>query len=136
MRYACGSAVICDTLAVAKHICYDQNLEIKAVTLDGTLIHKNGMITGGQMGSNQAVRWEEKELDGKDESANGNYVHGSIDSIPSMPALRKVKDSLVSELTDLQRQRKTNSDEDEARMGIARLTSKLKTLRDQTVGYS
>lgn len=63
MQYACGNAIVCDTLAIAKSLCYDQNLEVKAVSLDGTLIHKNGMITGGQMGSNQGARWEDKELD-------------------------------------------------------------------------
>ena len=64
IQYSCGSAVVCDTLAVAKSLCYDQNLEIKAVSLDGTLIHKNGMITGGQVASNQSLRWEDKEVDG------------------------------------------------------------------------
>jgi structural maintenance of chromosome 1 len=64
IRYSCGNAVVCDTLAVAKSLCYDQNLEIKAVCLDGTLIHKNGMITGGQVASNQSLRWEDKEVDG------------------------------------------------------------------------
>ncbi|KAI9018451.1 condensin complex subunit SMC1 [Hyaloraphidium curvatum] len=78
IQYSCASAMVCDTLAIAKSLCYDQNLEIKAVSLDGTLIHKSGMITGGQLGGNQALRWEEKELEG----------------------WRKVKESLINQLAD------------------------------------
>nr|CAG8547000.1 14574_t:CDS:10 [Entrophospora candida] len=46
-QYACGNTLVCDTLEIAKHICYEKNQQIKAVTLDGTIIHKSGLITGG-----------------------------------------------------------------------------------------
>jgi structural maintenance of chromosome 1 len=63
IQHACGSTLICDNMAVAKHICYEKGQEVKggshdfveltaAVTLEGTVIHKSGLITGGQS-SNQ-----------------------------------------------------------------------------------
>ncbi|KAI9104572.1 SMCs flexible hinge [Phlyctochytrium arcticum] len=65
MQYACGNSLVCDTIEVAKDICYKQQLNVKAVSLDGTVIHKTGMITGGQShgDSKNARRWEEREVD-------------------------------------------------------------------------
>lgn len=48
MQHACGSSLICDTMAIAKYVCYEKAQEVKAVTLEGTVIHKSGLITGGQ----------------------------------------------------------------------------------------
>jgi hypothetical protein len=37
-----------------------------AVTLDGTVIHKSGLITGGRGGlDRKSERWEEKEIESK-----------------------------------------------------------------------
>ena len=48
MAYACGSSIVCDDLATAKHICYDRKIQVKAVTLEGFVIHKAGLMTGGR----------------------------------------------------------------------------------------
>ncbi|ROT34795.1 RecF/RecN/SMC protein [Sodiomyces alkalinus F11] len=48
MAYACGSSVVCDTLDIAKRICYDKKIQVKAVTLEGFVIHKAGLMTGGR----------------------------------------------------------------------------------------
>lgn len=64
MIYATGNAVVCDDLQVAKYICYEKGLEVKAVTLDGTVIHKGGLMTGGRVGSGNARRWEDQEVEG------------------------------------------------------------------------
>lgn len=67
LTYACGNALVCDTLDIARDICYNQGIEVKAVTLDGTVIHKAGMITGGTSGADHknARRWDEKEIEGR-----------------------------------------------------------------------
>ncbi|KAG2187751.1 hypothetical protein INT44_005441, partial [Umbelopsis vinacea] len=70
LMYACGNALVCDNLAIAKHICYERNQEVKAVTLDGTVIHKNGLITGGE-GVSAAKQWEERELEGTQTKLSG-----------------------------------------------------------------
>ncbi|TPX51585.1 hypothetical protein SeMB42_g00124 [Synchytrium endobioticum] len=65
VQFACNNAIVCDHMDVARNICYDRNVEVKAVVLDGTIIHKNANITGGATNQtgNQARRWDEKELD-------------------------------------------------------------------------
>ncbi|GAA5978729.1 hypothetical protein JCM11641_006157 [Rhodosporidiobolus odoratus] len=74
LQFACGNALVCDSMQVAKHVCYDRGQEIKAVTLDGTVIHRAGTITGGTSHSGgrhfedqeiEALRRRESELRGK-----------------------------------------------------------------------
>ncbi|ORX73158.1 RecF/RecN/SMC protein [Linderina pennispora] len=53
---------------VARHVCYERRLEVKAVTLDGSVIHRSGLITGGTSGRGsgqqaQARRWEAAEVE-------------------------------------------------------------------------
>lgn len=64
IQYACGNAVVCDDLSVARMICYEKKLEVKAVTLDSTVIHKSGLISGGQNASGPRQRWEDREVEG------------------------------------------------------------------------
>lgn len=59
--YACGGAVVCDTLEIAKGLCYERGIKVKAITLDGSIIHKSGLITGGAQGR-ATGRWEEREI--------------------------------------------------------------------------
>jgi len=51
---------VCSILVRAK---YALTCEI-AVTLDGTVIHKSGLITGGKSSHNTGKKWEEKEVQG------------------------------------------------------------------------
>jgi structural maintenance of chromosome 1 len=46
VKYAVGNALISDDSDIAKYICYEKNQEVKIVTVDGTVFHKTGMITG------------------------------------------------------------------------------------------
>jgi len=66
-QYACGSALICDSLDVAKYVCYERDQKVKAVTLDGSVIHRSGFLTGGSNASGNGRggkqgRWEEKQV--------------------------------------------------------------------------
>ena len=73
-QYACGNTLVCDTLEIAKNVCFTRGQKVKAVSLDGTVIHKNGFLTGGtaaagvsgsgKSSSNKASagRWEEKDV--------------------------------------------------------------------------
>lgn len=63
MKYVVGNALISDSMEVARTIVYERKQEVKVVTLDGTILHKTGMLTGGQgETSNHSQRWEEKEV--------------------------------------------------------------------------
>ena len=63
ITYACGNAIVCDDLATAKHLCYERNVDAKAVTLDGTVIHKGGLMTGGRGPQQNSKRWEDAEVE-------------------------------------------------------------------------
>ena len=77
VKYVVGNALVADSLDIARHVVYEKKQEVKGiylecglkfkfvvVTLDGTVLHKAGLITGGQGSSSHAQRWEEKDLDG------------------------------------------------------------------------
>ncbi|RUP47360.1 cohesin complex subunit psm1 [Jimgerdemannia flammicorona] len=116
LQYACGNALVCDSLQIAKHICYEKNQEVKAVTLDGTVIHKNGLITGGQSGLTQgARRWEEKEVE-------GTYLVPLTITIfrlthfhfrsRFLEGLSRTRDNLLGELNELSRQKRRGTSEE------------------------
>lgn len=33
MQHACGNALVCDTMEIAKHVCYDKGQEVKGSSL-------------------------------------------------------------------------------------------------------
>nr|KAJ3408666.1 Structural maintenance of chromosomes protein 1 [Polyrhizophydium stewartii] len=106
--YACGSALICDTMAVAKYICFERGTEVKAVTLDGAVIHKTGMMTGGVAGegADEGRRWEEREVQ----------------------ELRRAHEELVARISEIQKERRKASHDDHVR-------SEMATLEARTLGF-
>ena len=63
MEFACGNSVVCDDLSIARYICYEKGVQAKAVTLDGTVIHKGGLMTGGRGRDQNRRRWDDTEVD-------------------------------------------------------------------------
>lgn len=53
VEYACSDTLICDTLDVAKTVRWAKNIPVKLVTLDGCIVNKSGIMTGGLTGSNK-----------------------------------------------------------------------------------
>ena len=85
IHHACGNALVCDNMEIARKVCYDKGQDIKgafiprpgtkyklicdvAVTLEGTVIHKSGLITGGKSSHNTSKKWGEKEVQGMSSS--------------------------------------------------------------------
>jgi len=77
LQHVCGNAMICDTMAIARDICYEKAQGVKGespfdgdtklmigVTLEGTVIHRSGLITGGQ-GSSSSRKFDDNEVDRK-----------------------------------------------------------------------
>lgn len=60
MQYVCSDSIICNTLEIAKDLKWKKNIKSKLVTLEGALIHRAGLMTGGisKDGSN---RWDKEE---------------------------------------------------------------------------
>lgn len=94
MHHACGNALVCDTMEVARFVCYEKGQEVKggwtiilsfcisyllnlAVTLEGTIIHKSGLITGGKSTHNSGKKWDEKDVQGSHSLAgHGLDIYG------------------------------------------------------------
>ncbi|KAI6660210.1 Structural maintenance of chromosomes protein 1A [Oopsacas minuta] len=66
LQFACGSAIVCDTMEEARKIAFmsgDRERK-KVVSLDGTLFQKSGVISGGASEiKSKAKRWDEKQID-------------------------------------------------------------------------
>jgi structural maintenance of chromosome 1 len=60
---ACGSSIICDDLKIARHFCYEKKVDVKAVTLDGTVIAKGGTMSGGRLGSDKASSFSDQAVE-------------------------------------------------------------------------
>lgn len=103
ISYVCGNAIICDDLTIAKHICWDKRNDVKAVTLDGSIIHKGGNMTGGQGGKSDARRWEDADVEN----------------------LRKLKDRLIADLAALPESRRGATEEEILRGELTGLEQRL-----------
>jgi len=62
VQYACGNTIICDSTQIARHVVYDKGNEVKAVSLDGTVIHKGGNMSGGVTGLDGSRKFDEREV--------------------------------------------------------------------------
>ena len=58
-QFVCSDAVVCDDLGVAREVAFASRC--KAVTLDGAVIHKSGLMTGGAP-PKERRQWEERQL--------------------------------------------------------------------------
>lgn len=64
LQYACGTALLCDTLEHARQVCFERDQRVKAICLDGSVIHKSGLMSAGGSGeSNSKRRWEQSEVE-------------------------------------------------------------------------
>ena len=107
VSYACGNAMVCDTLDVARNICYERAQRVKAVILDGTIIHKTGMITGGPSMQETVKKWDDQELQG----------------------VQRERDRCMSELKELQQQKYVLEEEDELVASVTRAQASLQSIR-------
>ncbi|KTW31066.1 cohesin subunit SMC1 [Pneumocystis jirovecii RU7] len=104
IQFAIGNALICDDFNIAKNIRYNRDIEAKIVTLDGTALHKAGLITGGQNRNfKQEQKWDENEIE----------------------ALKQLRDNLMNRLQDIQKDKKRNMTEEIASSNISGLKPQL-----------
>ncbi|PVZ98678.1 hypothetical protein BB558_005309 [Smittium angustum] len=92
ISFVCGSNMVCDSVDVAKELCYQRKLPIKAITLDGTVIHRTGNITGGSFAnvggtSSSLSKWEKSGLEA--------LIKTRDDLSTSLMELVKEKNSLI-----------------------------------------
>ncbi|KAL8733838.1 MAG: hypothetical protein Q9166_001826 [cf. Caloplaca sp. 2 TL-2023] len=113
VAYVCGNAVICDDLAIAKHVCWERRNDVKAVTLDGSIIHKGGNMTGGQGGKQDTRRWEDAEVEN----------------------LRKLKDKLIADLSSLPEPRRGATEEETLQGELTGLEQKLLYAKEEAKAH-
>lgn len=99
MNFACGNSIVTDTLKIARHLCYDRNIDAKAVALDGTVIHKGGNMTGGQEPGDKKRRFEEAEVENL--RALAEKFKTDIEALPRGHKRQAEEEQLQSELTGL-----------------------------------
>lgn len=108
VQYAAGNALVCEDLNIARTICYERRIEAKAVTLDGTVIHRSGNLTGGhQENSTVGQRWTDSDVDN----------------------LRKLRDSQIAQLRELASQKRRDDDEFDLVASIASLEARVDLLQ-------
>ena len=108
MTYACGNALVCDDLAIAKRLCFEKGIDAKAVTLDGTVIHRAGLMTGGR-GKEEKHIWENFDVEG----------------------LRKLAEKIYSELRNLPDDRHNATNVEFLQNEIAGLEQRLVYLKEE-----
>ncbi|KAF3023927.1 Structural maintenance of chromosomes protein 1 [Penicillium rubens] len=109
ISYACGNSIVCDDLATAKYLCYERNVDAKAVTLDGTVIHKGGLMTGGRGPQQNSKRWEDSEVEN----------------------LYKLKEKLMNDLTTLPKSHRRGTEEETLQGELVGLEQRLTYSRDE-----
>ncbi|KAI9798097.1 MAG: Structural maintenance of chromosomes protein 1 [Piccolia ochrophora] len=110
MSYACGNAMVCDDLSIAKYLCYQKGIEAKAVTLDGTVIHKGGLMTGGRgPRQDRSRRWEDAEVEN----------------------LHKYKDKLTTELSALPKDSRRGTAEETLQGDLTGLEQRINYAREE-----
>ena len=101
--------VVCFGEAMFRHAPAPQGWTGRTVTLDGTVIHKSGLITGGQSGQGTTKRWEDRELQ----------------------VLHRQREECISELKDLQKRKRELGTDDELIVKIGQLEAELSAIRDE-----
>lgn len=57
------------------------SIVLLAVTLDGTIIHKSGLMTGGRSTHNNSKKWDEKDVQGEYTTDVVLYLNGIYDQV-------------------------------------------------------
>ncbi|GAA5824181.1 hypothetical protein JCM11251_001555 [Rhodosporidiobolus azoricus] len=107
LQFACGNALVCDTTQVARYVCYDRNQEVKAVALDGTVIHRSGNMTGG-VGRQGGRHFEDQEIE----------------------ALRRRATELQAKLAEVHKNRPRANAENALKMDDTRIEADLQVVKD------
>lgn len=101
MTYACGGSIVCDTLDVAKHVCYELRIPVKAVTLEGFVIHKAGLMTGGRGPEHKGKRrFEEHDVQNLRKMAD--KFREEIEKLPKADRRGSAEEALQIDLQGLE----------------------------------
>ncbi|XP_078596279.1 structural maintenance of chromosomes protein 1A-like [Branchiostoma floridae x Branchiostoma japonicum] len=105
LQFACGNSLVCESPDDAKKVAFEMGERHKAVSLDGTMFQKSGVISGGATDLKaKARRWDDKRLD----------------------TLKVRKDELTSELKEQLKNKRKESELNTIKSQINGLETRLK----------
>lgn len=108
------------------------------MTLDGTIIHKSGLITGGRSTHDSGKKWEEKDI-------QGAFILKCliIDCLAwdlmlmrtwfVLAGLSRARDNIQNQLSELVKQKPRNKEDESLSSEMARLEAVLQVSRDDLV---
>ncbi|KAJ5054728.1 uncharacterized protein L3040_000994 [Drepanopeziza brunnea f. sp. 'multigermtubi'] len=102
MAYACGTSIVCDDLKTAKNIVYERKMQVKAVTLEGFVIYKDGPMTGGRMPENKNNKRKFGDDDIQKLKGQAEKFREEIEALPKVNRRGAVEESLQNELAGLE----------------------------------
>jgi structural maintenance of chromosome 1 len=104
MSYACGSSIVCDDLATARDICYKKGTQVKAVTLEGFVIHKAGLMTGGRGAEGKGKKRQFEDHDYANLEKIYAKLMAELDALPKANRRGTEEEILQSDLSGLEQQ--------------------------------
>ncbi|KAM3415553.1 Structural maintenance of chromosomes protein 1 [Cercospora zeina] len=109
LSFACGNAIVTDSIAIAKELVYKRGVDAKAVTLDGTVIHKGGNMTGGDGPGGNKRRFDDAEISNLEQLIA--KFRGDLDALPKGHKRQAEEEQLGSEVERLQTKQKYAQEE-------------------------
>lgn len=115
INYVVGNAMVIDNIEVARRLKWDSQFKLdnKLVTLDGSVIHKSGLMTGGQQTQKLAagLSWDKNEWN----------------------KLQELRDELTSKLSTLQDSRPKELEINAIAEEIGLIDDRIPVLRNQKI---
>lgn len=102
IAYACGGSVICDSLEVAKDMVYNRKIQVKAVTLQGYVIHKAGTMSGGRLPEDRGGKRRFEEHDVQNLQRLAEKFRDDIAKLPRPGRRGAAEESLQNEIAALE----------------------------------
>ncbi|KAL2262582.1 hypothetical protein VTK26DRAFT_847 [Humicola hyalothermophila] len=102
IAYACGGSVVCDSLDIAKDIVYNRKIQVKAVTLQGYVIHKAGTMSGGRLPDDKGGKRRFEEHDIQNLQRLAEKLRDDIAKLPRPGRRGAAEESLQNELAALE----------------------------------
>ncbi|KAL2165843.1 hypothetical protein VTG60DRAFT_3729 [Thermothelomyces hinnuleus] len=102
IAYACGGSVVCDSLEIAKDIVYNKKIQVKAVTLQGYVIHKAGTMSGGRLPEDKGGKRRFEEHDVQNLERLAEKFRDEIAKLPRPGRRGVAEESLQNEIAALE----------------------------------
>jgi structural maintenance of chromosome 1 len=98
--------------------------------LEGTIIHKSGLITGGRSTHNSSKKWDENDVQGEHYH---RVTRTSLSSLTVSLGLIRVRDNLQSQRLELSKQKPRAKTDENLVSEVSRLESAITLARDDLV---